>query len=129
MCPSTKLVWIRNNSLCYVVYNCYVFIFIFFGKLKIVIANLGYVVVSLDYATRLVLGCYVVIHFGFSLFWILVLIAKLVCLAMLAIQVIWVWDCYVSNANSFCRVDLWKVVFNCMYFAVFIYICDKGDSV
>lgn len=45
----------------------YLFLF-FFGKLKIVIANLGYVVVSLDYATRLVLGCYVVIHFGFSLF-------------------------------------------------------------
>ena len=52
-----------------------------------------------------------------------------VCLAMLAIQVIWVWDCYVSDANSFCSDDLWKVVFNCIDFAVFGFICDKGDSV
>ena len=34
--------------------------FIFFWKLRIVIANLGYVVVSLCYTTKLVLDCYVV---------------------------------------------------------------------
>ena len=41
----------------------YLFIFIFFlEKLRIVIANLGYVVVSLCYTTKLVLNCYVVMQ-------------------------------------------------------------------
>lgn len=44
-----------------VFFDCYLFIFIFFlEKLRIVIANLGYVVVSLCYTTKLVLNCYVV---------------------------------------------------------------------
>ena len=39
-----------------VFFDCYLFIFIFFlEKLRIVIANLGYVVVSLCYTTKLVL--------------------------------------------------------------------------
>ena len=36
------------------------YLFLFFWELRIVIANLGYVVVSLCYTTKLVLDCYVV---------------------------------------------------------------------
>ena len=54
----------------------YLFFIFFFWKLRIVIANLGYVVVSLCYTTKLVLDCYVVKQTLFAL------------AAMLVIQVI-----------------------------------------
>lgn len=54
----------------------YLFFIFFFWKLRIVIANLGYVVVSLCYTTKLVLDCYVVKQ------------ALLALAAMLVIQVI-----------------------------------------
>lgn len=54
----------------------YLFLFFFLEKLRIVIANLGYVVVSLCYTTKLVLNCYVVMQ------------ALLALAAMLVIQVI-----------------------------------------
>lgn len=53
----------------------YLFLF-FFGKLRIVIANLDYVVVSLSHTNKLVLVCYVVKQ------------ALLALAAMLVIQVI-----------------------------------------
>ena len=56
----------------------YLFLFFFLEKLRIVIANLGYVVVSLCYTTKLVLNCYVVMQ------------ALLALAAMLVIQVFFV---------------------------------------
>ena len=46
---------IRNNSLCYVVYDCYLVLYFFFWKLKIVILLLSFYDLEICYATKLVL--------------------------------------------------------------------------
>lgn len=85
----------------------YLFLFFFFGKLRIVIANLGYVVVSLSHTTKLVLNCYVVIQALLALDSKLVYASYLSLNCYVVMQVILVYfaflnfgfDCYACMLN------------------------------